>query len=52
MLDITYCTRDCANYKCKRNKETLEPSYCNYAYYGAFEACEEYIKKEENDNDR
>lgn len=44
--DITYCTRNCANYKCRRNKKSLEPSECNYAYYGAFEACEEFIKKE------
>ena len=47
MKDITYCNRDCANYKCRRNIAHL--SETNYAYYGAFDNCEEFIELRENE---
>ena len=46
-IDITYCDRECANYKCRRNKEHLDKT--NYCFFGVFEKCEEYIKKENED---
>lgn len=47
MRDITYCARDCANYKCERNKEHLEPAQRKCVWFEAFEACKEFIGKGE-----
>lgn len=43
--DITYCTRDCANYKCRRNPNNVGLD-CNYEFIGVFDNCEEFIPKE------
>ncbi len=45
MSNSTYCPRDCANYKCRRNKNHTEDWKCNYSYYGSFEYCEAFIKE-------
>lgn len=45
--DITYCDRECANYQCRRNKAHLP--IANYAYYGLFDNCEEYIEEQKNE---
>lgn len=42
MNDITYCTRDCANYRCSRNKDHLDKT--DFAYFGWFDRCEGYIE--------
>ena len=43
--DITFCNRECANYKCSRNQKRLE----NWNYPVAianFYECKEYKEKE------
>lgn len=42
--DITYCNRECCNYKCIRNKDHLKT---DYAFYGDFRFCEEWKEKED-----
>lgn len=39
--DITYCTRDCANTNCIRNKVYIDATE-EYVSYCNFEDCEEY----------
>ena len=48
MKDITYCNRDCANYKCRRNEKHLDKT--DYAFYGIFKNCDEYIKPKGENN--
>lgn len=44
--DITYCSRNCGNMECKRNKEYIQDKYF---YVGRFDECKEW-KPDGNDN--
>lgn len=49
MNEITYCTRDCANYRCSRNKDHLDKT--DFAYFGWFDRCEGYIEPNKQESE-
>ena len=50
--DMTFCSRDCANKKCKRNKQNIDkPKELEWmpVAYSDFKDCEKYKGGEQND---
>ena len=44
--DITYCTRECGNMKCDRNKERVKDVYIPL-WFSAFKDCKEWKEGEQ-----
>lgn len=40
--DITYCTRECGNMECKRNKEHIKNDKNDWVFMATFPNCKEW----------